>query len=104
MVEIYYSSYERADGYSIQFVIRGSASVFNSSLNPTGNQSVISTSNYVLASLRNSLMDLLRYLRLIGLEMVLNQLDKTKNLLHKKHMDMSNHIMKNLLLETALLL
>ena len=45
---------ERADGYSIQFVIRGSASVFNSTLNPTGNQSVISTSNYVLASLRNS--------------------------------------------------
>ncbi|MBO55764.1 MAG: hypothetical protein CL886_08915, partial [Dehalococcoidia bacterium] len=45
---------ERADGYSLQFVVRASISVFDATLNPTGNQSVISTSNYVLASLRNS--------------------------------------------------
>ena len=45
---------ERADGYSLQFVIRAAISVFSASLNPTGNQTVISSSNYVLASLRNS--------------------------------------------------
>jgi len=45
---------ERADGYSLQFVVRAAVSVFDATLNPTGNQSVISTSNYVLASLRNS--------------------------------------------------
>jgi len=43
---------ERADGYALQFVVRASVSVFNATLNPTGNQSVISSSNYVLASLR----------------------------------------------------
>jgi hypothetical protein len=45
---------ERADGYSIEFIVRGSWSIFNSSYNPTGDQTVISASNYVLASLRNS--------------------------------------------------
>jgi hypothetical protein len=45
---------ERADGFSIAFVVRGNYSVFNSSLNPTGDQTVISASNYVLASLANS--------------------------------------------------
>ena len=45
---------ERADGYSLQFVVRSAISVFDAQLNPTGNQSVISTNNYVLASLRNS--------------------------------------------------
>ena len=45
---------ERADGYSLEFVVRAAISVFDATLNPTGNQAVISTSNYVLASLRNS--------------------------------------------------
>ena len=45
---------ERADGYALEFVVRSAVSVFNATFNPTGNQSVISTSNYVLASLRNS--------------------------------------------------
>ena len=45
---------ERADGYALQFVVRAAISVFDATLNPTGNQSVISSSNYVLASLRNS--------------------------------------------------
>ena len=45
---------ERADGFSIAFVVRGNYSVFNSSLNPTGDQTAISASNYVLASLANS--------------------------------------------------
>ena len=45
---------ERADGYALQFVVRSAISVFDAQLNPTGNQSVISTNNYVLASLRNS--------------------------------------------------
>ena len=45
---------ERPDGYSLQFAVRGNYSVFNASLDPTGDQTVISASNYVLASLRNS--------------------------------------------------
>ena len=45
---------ERADGYALQFVVRAAISTFSATLNPTGNQTVISSSNYVLASLRNS--------------------------------------------------
>ena len=45
---------ERADGYSTQFVVRGEFSNVNATLNPTGDQSVIASNNYVLASLRNS--------------------------------------------------
>ena len=45
---------ERADGFSLAFVVRGNYSVFNATLNPTGDQTVISASNYVLASLSNS--------------------------------------------------
>ena len=45
---------ERADGYALEFVVRAAISVFSTALNPTGNQTVISTNNYVLASLRNS--------------------------------------------------
>jgi len=45
---------ERPDGYSLQFVVRAAVGVFDATLNPTGNQAVISSSNYVLASLRNS--------------------------------------------------
>jgi hypothetical protein len=45
---------ERADGFSLAFVVRGNYSVFNTALNPTGDQTVISASNYVLASLSNS--------------------------------------------------
>jgi len=45
---------ERADGYALEFVVRAAVSVFNATLNPTGTQAVISSSNYVLASLRNS--------------------------------------------------
>ena len=45
---------ERADGYSTQFVVRGEFSNVGASINPTGDQSVIASNNYVLASLRNS--------------------------------------------------
>ena len=45
---------ERADGYSLQFVIRGNISQIGTAINPTGNQSVVGSNNYVLASLRNS--------------------------------------------------
>ena len=45
---------ERADGYSLQFVVRGNISQIGSAINPTGNQTVISSCNYVLSSLRNS--------------------------------------------------
>ena len=45
---------ERADGYSLQFVIRANISEISTSLNPTGDQSVVGSNNYVLASLRNS--------------------------------------------------
>ena len=45
---------ERADGYSLQFVVRGNISQIGASINPTGNQTVISSCNYVLSSLRNS--------------------------------------------------
>ena len=45
---------ERADGYSTQFVVRGEFSNVNPTINPTGDQSVIASNNYVLASLRNS--------------------------------------------------
>ena len=45
---------ERADGYSIEYVVRGTYSVFNSALNPSGDQTSISASNYLLASLMNS--------------------------------------------------
>ena len=45
---------ERADGYSTQFVVRGEFSNVGASVNPTGDQSVIASNNYVLASLRNS--------------------------------------------------
>ena len=45
---------ERADGYSLQFVVRANISEISTSLNPTGDQSVIGSNNYVLASLRNS--------------------------------------------------
>ena len=45
---------ERADGFSLQFVIRGNISQVGASINPTGDQTVVSSSNYVLASLRNS--------------------------------------------------
>ena len=43
---------ERADGYSTQFVVRGEFSNVGASVNPTGDQSVIASNNYVLASLR----------------------------------------------------
>jgi hypothetical protein len=45
---------ERPDGYSLQFATRGKFSNFNSSLDVTGDQTVISACNYVLGSLRNS--------------------------------------------------
>ena len=45
---------ERADGYSLQFVVRANISEVSASINPTGNQSVVGSNNYVLASLRNS--------------------------------------------------
>ena len=45
---------ERADGYSLQFVVRANISEISTSLNPTGDQSVVGSNNYVLASLRNS--------------------------------------------------
>ena len=45
---------ERADGYSLQFVVRANISEVSASLNPTGDQSVVGSNNYVLASLRNS--------------------------------------------------
>ena len=45
---------ERADGYSLQFVVRGNISQIGASINPTGDQTVISSCNYVLSSLRNS--------------------------------------------------
>ena len=45
---------ERADGYALQFVVRANISQFGASINPTGNQTVIGSNNYVLASLRNS--------------------------------------------------
>ena len=45
---------ERADGYSLQFVVRANISEISASLNPTGDQSVVGSNNYVLASLRNS--------------------------------------------------
>ena len=45
---------ERADGYSLQFVVRGNITNIGSGINPSGDQTVISSSNYVLASLRNS--------------------------------------------------
>ena len=45
---------ERADGYSLQFVVRANISQIGTSINPTGNQTVIGSNNYVLASLRNS--------------------------------------------------
>ena len=48
-------------------------------------------------------MDLLRFLRLRDIEMVLNLLRETKNLLQKKHTDMLNLIMRILLLEVVLL-
>ena len=45
---------ERADGFSIAFVVRGSYSRFGSALDIAGDQSVVAANNYVLASLRNS--------------------------------------------------
>ena len=45
---------ERADGYSLQFVVRANISNVGTSINPTGNQTVVGSNNYVLASLRNS--------------------------------------------------
>ena len=45
---------ERADGYSLQFVVRANISEISTGLNPTGNQTVVGSLNYVLASLRNS--------------------------------------------------
>ena len=45
---------ERADGYSLQFVVRANISQIGASINPTGNQTVIGSNIYVLASLRNS--------------------------------------------------
>ena len=45
---------ERADGFSLQFVVRANLSQISASLNPTGDQSVVGSNNYVLASLRNS--------------------------------------------------
>ena len=45
---------ERADGYSLQFVIRANLSQIGTAINPTGNQTVVGSNNYVLASLRNS--------------------------------------------------
>ena len=45
---------ERADGYSLQFVVRANISQVGTTINPTGNQTVVGSNNYVLASLRNS--------------------------------------------------
>jgi hypothetical protein len=45
---------ERADGFSLAFVVRGNYSRFGAAIDIVGDQSVCSASNYVLASLRNS--------------------------------------------------
>ena len=45
---------ERADGYSLQFVVRANLSQIGTAINPSGNQTVVGSLNYVLASLRNS--------------------------------------------------
>ena len=45
---------ERADGYSLQFVVRANITNISATLNPTGDQTVVGSANYVLASLRNS--------------------------------------------------
>ena len=45
---------ERADGYSLQFVVRANITNVSATLNPGGDQTVIGSANYVLASLRNS--------------------------------------------------
>ena len=45
---------ERADGYSLKFVIRGSCSKFATDFDPSGDQQVCSATNYALMSLRNS--------------------------------------------------
>ena len=45
---------ERADGYSLQFVVRANITNISASLNPSGDQTVIGSANYVLASIRNS--------------------------------------------------
>jgi hypothetical protein len=45
---------ERADGYSLQFVTRGSCSRLAVALDPSGDQQVCSATNYALMSLRNS--------------------------------------------------
>jgi len=45
---------ERADGYSLNFVTRGSCSRFSIDYDPAGDQQVCSATNYALMSLRNS--------------------------------------------------
>ena len=45
---------ERADGYSLKFVVRGSCSKFGVDFDPSGDQQVCSATNYALMSLRNS--------------------------------------------------
>ena len=45
---------ERADGYSLKFVVRGSCSKFATDFDPSGDQQVCSATNYALMSLRNS--------------------------------------------------
>ena len=45
---------ERADGYSLKFVTRGSCSKLATDFDPSGDQQVCSATNYALMSLRNS--------------------------------------------------
>ena len=45
---------ERADGYSLKFVTRGSCSKIATDFDPSGDQQVCSATNYALMSLRNS--------------------------------------------------
>ena len=45
---------ERADGYSLSFIVRGSCSKLGTAFDPSGDQQVCSATNYALMSLRNS--------------------------------------------------
>ena len=93
---------ERADGYALQFVVRASVSVFNATLNPTGNQSVISSSNYVLASLRNSPYGFTKISQTDRFRDGAESIRQNQEFMQKKHTDMLNLIMRNLILEVVL--
>ena len=45
---------ERADGYSLELIVRGSCSKLGTAFDPSGDQQVCSATNYALMSLRNS--------------------------------------------------